>query len=231
MTMEVYCDETRPDLFTSKHPQATYLMIGGLWLPAELRSDIKNKIAVLRDKHGVHGEIKWGKISPSRQVFYEDLVDIFIDFGPELRFRCIAVDRHKFDAEKADNDAELGFFKFYYQLLHHWIDAGESYVIFCDGKTTAGAKRHGVLKACLQNANKTSNILNVLPQTSHQSALMQLCDVLLGAASAKINQIATSSPAKLAVIQKIESRLGHAIMPTAWNERKFNVFKIELRGN
>jgi hypothetical protein len=41
MEFEVYCDEAHPDLFTSANPKAQFLMIGSLWLPAELRDDIE----------------------------------------------------------------------------------------------------------------------------------------------------------------------------------------------
>ena len=55
MKFEVYCDETLPDLFTSAHPCGRYLMIGSLWLPAELRPALKARITQLRDLHNVHG--------------------------------------------------------------------------------------------------------------------------------------------------------------------------------
>ena len=51
MEFEVYCDEANPDLFTSAKPKAQYLMIGSLWLPADLRDEIKTKIKALREKH------------------------------------------------------------------------------------------------------------------------------------------------------------------------------------
>ena len=48
MKFEVYCDEALPDLFTSQRPRARYLMIGSLWLPAEMRDEAKARIAELR---------------------------------------------------------------------------------------------------------------------------------------------------------------------------------------
>jgi len=44
MKFEVYCDEALPDLFTSKNPRSEYLMIGGLWIPAELRNEVKSRV-------------------------------------------------------------------------------------------------------------------------------------------------------------------------------------------
>ena len=126
MKFEVYCDEAFPDLFTSKKPQAKYLMIGSLWLPADLRDEVKSKIKTLREKHSVWGEIKWTKVSPSRLGFYIELIEMFVGYGDKMRFRCIAVDQGQVNMNLHNGDHELGFYKFYYQVLHHWIRASMS---------------------------------------------------------------------------------------------------------
>jgi hypothetical protein len=114
MKFEVYCDETLPDLFTTAHPKGRYLMIGSLWLPAicaiASRPDRGLARAAWRSR-----EIKWRKASPSKQAFYIDLIDLFMSFGLDLRFRCIAVDRTQMQVALHNGDAELGFYKFYYQ--------------------------------------------------------------------------------------------------------------------
>ena len=51
MKFEVYCDEANPDVLTSASPRARYLMIGSLWLPVELRDEIKSKVGALRQRH------------------------------------------------------------------------------------------------------------------------------------------------------------------------------------
>lgn len=63
MDFEVYCDENHPELFTSTKPTTKYLMaIGSLWLPSDIRQDIKTKITKLRQEYNIWGEIKWKKI-------------------------------------------------------------------------------------------------------------------------------------------------------------------------
>ena len=122
MKFEVYCDESRPDLFASKRSSARHLVIGSLWFPADLRAGYKEELHKLRDRFKVGGEFKWNKVSPSRADFYRELVDWFFSRGEDLRFRCIAVDREQVDLKLFhEDDQELGFYKFYYQLLHHWI--------------------------------------------------------------------------------------------------------------
>jgi hypothetical protein len=231
MKFEVYCDEALPDLFTSKKPRAQYLMIGAVWLPASIRAEAKEKIAALRETHNVHGELKWRKISPSSLNFYEEIIDLFFAYGSDLRFRCIAVDHTKTDmATFHDGDGELGFYKFYYQLLHHWILDFNEYRVFCDLKTSRSPTRLAELRRVLTNANLSAEILDVQPLPSGQLVLMQLCDILLGAASSRLNGDGPASPAKRAIVERIETRLGRKLGPTWKSEEKFNVFKINLQG-
>ena len=125
MKFDIYCDESRPEALGSKKPAAPdTLVIGSLWLPTEDRQGLKNAIHALRDKHKVGGEFKWQKVTPSRLPFYEELVNLFFAQGDRMRFRCIAVSRKKIDLlTYHDNDQELGFYKFYYQLLHRTASA------------------------------------------------------------------------------------------------------------
>ncbi|MEQ8639425.1 MAG: DUF3800 domain-containing protein [Alphaproteobacteria bacterium] len=232
MKFEVYCDEALPDLFTSQRPRARYLMIGSLWLPAEMRDEVKARIAALRADHAVWGEMKWTKISPSKQAFYEELIDVFMSFGMDMRFRCIAVDREQVNLALHQNDGELGFYKFYYQLLHHWILDFNEYRIFCDLKTNRDRKRLHDLQRCLHYSNLSATITDIQSLPSPEVVLLQLCDVLLGAASSRLNDTLGQGTAKEAVVRKLEERLSiHGrIGPTRRTEEKFNVFRIRLDG-
>jgi hypothetical protein len=228
---EVYCDETLPDLFTSTHPQGRYLMIGSLWLPADLRGEVKARIEALRASHGVYGEMKWRKISPSKAGFYAELVDLFLSFGLDMRFRCIAVDRQAMNLDLHNGDAELGFYKFYYQVLHHWILDQNEYTVFCDLKRNRDRTRLHTLQHILGTASRTSTVREVQSLPSGEVVLLQLCDVLLGAASARLNERTDLGAAKEGVVAHLERRLGRARLgPTHKAEEKFNIFKIRLEG-
>lgn len=230
MNFEVYCDEAHPDVFTSTKPRARFLMIGSLWLPASLRNEMKNKILLLREKHQTWGEIKWSKVSPNRKDFYIELIDLFCDYKDNLRFRCIAVDRTQVDLKLHNNDGELGFYKFYYQLLHHWILDFNDYRIFCDAKSNRDLKRLPVLKRCLTRANLTSKISDIQSLHSREVVLIQICDLLLGAASSRINETLKNGTAKESVVKQLEEKLGKTLAPTYKGEEKFNIFKIRLHG-
>lgn len=230
MQFEVYCDESHPELFSSKKPTAHYLMIGSLWLPAELREDIKAKIWKLRNDHAIWGEIKWRKVGNTSLDFYKALIDLFESYGEQLRFRCIAVDHSQFNHDLCQEDNELGFYKFYYQVLHHWILDFNQYRIFCDTKTNRDLTRLHVLKDCLSNANIYSAVESVQALPSSEVVLIQLSDLLLGIASARLNHTLHKGTAKAQLVEYLEKKLNRQIAPTARTENKFNVFKISLRG-
>lgn len=231
MKFEVYCDETLPDLLTSAYPDARFLMIGSLWLPADLRHVVKDRIAALRLQHGVHGEIKWRKVSPSKVNFHTDLIDLFMSFGLDLRFRCIAVDQRAMKLDLHNGDAELGFYKFYYQVLHHWILDQNDYTVFCDLKRNRDRTRLSTLRRVLGNANRTSTIRDVQSLPSTEVVLLQLCDVLLGAASARMNERQDLGAAKESVIAHLERRLNRTRLGSTYkSEEKFNIFRIRLEG-
>lgn len=231
MKFEVYCDESRPDLLSSSHPKSRYMVIGSLWLRASDRSEFKTAIQKLRNKHKIGGEFKWQKVSPSKKDFYTDLVTWFLSLGQRLRFRCIAIDQSKVNLMRYHyNDQELGFYKFYYQMLHHWIIDFNEYAVFCDFKSNRRRDRLSVLNECLSASNLSSRITETQAIRSGESVLIQLADVLTGAAAARLNDMLTPGGAKQDVVFRLEQGLGHRIQHTSINEQKFNVFVIDLRG-
>lgn len=205
-------------------------MIGSLWLPAALRPQFKGEIHELRERFRVWGEMKWRKVSPSQLSFYEALVDWYFSHGENLRFRCIAVNRTEVDLSRHQHDPELGFYKFYYQLLHHWIRPDNDYRIFCDLKSNRDPERLAVLARCLSNARPDARVEGIQSLPSDEVVLLQLCDVLLGAASSRLNGTLHSGTAKAALVGRLEHALGHSIAHTRRDEKKFNVFAIRLQG-
>lgn len=230
MDFEIYCDESHPELFTSKKPTADYLMIGSLWLPAHLRDEIKKKIWQLRQQYGIWGEIKWRKVSNTSLDFYKALIDLYESYGEQLRFRCVAVDHKQFNENWCQGDNELGFYKFYYQVLHHWILDFNHYRVFCDVKTNRDLTRLHVLKDCLNNANITAKVLDIQALPSHQLVLIQLSDLLLGVASARLNNTLHDNSPKSQLVNHLEQKLNRRIAATNRGENKFNVFRINLQG-
>lgn len=229
MEFEIYADESGLEALTNKTAH-TYCAIGGIWIPAENRLQLKNDLKAIKAKHNIKGELKWQKLSPAYFNLYKEVIDYFFT-TPFIRFRVILVEANLVDNVKFNNtDAELGFYKFYYQLLHHWIFDFNTYNIFLDHKVNRDKGRFKTLESVLDNANLTSDIIQVQGLPSNQQLGIQLADVLAGLVASKMNG-GVSSKAKLDLIQYVEEQyLKKEIKPTSKWEEKFNVFKINLKG-
>lgn len=225
MRFEIYCDESQQDLFTGnvEQRQGKRVVLGGLWIEADSRTRLKDAIKELRTKHNIQGEFKWTRVSPSRQAFYSELVDLF--FSTEsARFRALVLPADELDAlEFHGGDAELMFYKFYYLLLHHWILDSNTYRVFVDTKTNRVGGRLKKLHEVLTSANQLSIIEQVQALPSKEVDLLQLADVLIGAVSYQLHDRQSSS-AKMAVVERVERHVGHPIRCTGCGETKLNVF-------
>lgn len=228
MNFEVYCDESGLEALTRKDAHL-YTAIGGIWMPADFRAVFKQNVNSIKDRHKIKGELKWNKVSPAYVDVYAELINYFFS-APKLRFRVILVESKTIDNFRFnDKDAELGFYKFYYQLLHHWIFDFNNYAIFLDYKINRDKGRLKKLKKVLLASNLTSEIDQLQALPSHESVAIQLADVLTGLVAAKFNSEISSS-AKKDLIAFVETKLNKAISPTPKWEEKFNVFKINLQG-
>ena len=225
MNFDIYCDESRQEYFAARPAdgQERFVLIGGLWVIAEKRELLKDQIKQLRAAHNVHGEFKWTRVSPSRLSFYLNLVDLFFA-SDAIRFRCLVLPANQLDAIRFHGgDNELMFYKFYYQLLHHWLLDFNTYRIFTDLRTNRVQQRLEKLREVLDASNRFANIASVQALPSEQLDLLQLADMLIGAVGYRFHSEKSSS-AKLDVMRKIEAQLGHPIQPTRKNEEKFNVY-------
>lgn len=229
MEFEVFCDESGLEALNRKE-EHLFTAIGGIWLPAEMRQPFKHAITEIKNKYNVHGQLKWNKVSPAFLEMYKEVADYFfsVDY---IRFRVVLIEAQKVNNFKFNNaDAELGFYKFYYQLLHHWIFDFNKYNIFVDLKVNRNKGRLKELKKVLDLSNLTSEIFQVQGLPSEQLSGIQLADFLTGLVASKFNRKNTS-PAKLGLIEYVEKKhLKKPIAPTGKWEEKFNVFKINLEG-
>lgn len=228
MNFEVYCDESGLEALTRKDAHQ-YTAIGGIWMPADLRDQFKADMNAIKERSHVKGELKWNKVSPAFVDVYKAVIDYFFA-QPALRFRVILIESKTVDHIRFNGkDAELGFYKFYYQLLHHWLLDFNNYDVFLDFKVNRNKGRLNELQHVLSNANLTSNISRVQALPSHQSLGIQLADILTGLVAAKFNG-EVSGEAKKSLIKHVEELQNRPIIPTPKTEEKFNVFKINLQG-
>lgn len=227
MKYEIYCDESCWEALFDKDAHQ-YAVIGGIWIPAECRQQIKADIKSLKESYGLMGEMKWNKVCPSTISMYEDVINMFFN-NDNIRFRAICIKTDEINNEKYNNgNGELGFYKFYFQLLHHWITWDNSYSIFLDYKINGNQHRVKELGRILKKTS-SSDILNIQALPSNESLLIQLADVLTGATAYAYNSNDINKSSKQRIKELIEQRLNHRIQGTGVNETKFNIFNINLR--
>ena len=223
--IHIYCDES---CHLEKDHQKV-IVLGAITCPAALRWEVGRKIKALKKKYGIPPwrEIKWTQVSPSRQAFYVELVDLFFD-EPSLGFRTVVVPdkqalRHKAFGQTHDDF----YYKMWWLLLTRLIDDEHRFRIFIDIKDTQSAKKLRKLHEVLCNTYydfDRRRILNIEAVRSHDVVLLQLADLLIGAVSYCHRDLAGSG-AKQAVIRRIRERSGLSLLKsTPPQARKFNVF-------
>lgn len=234
--IELYCDESRQDLLVDKSKVTDnnrYVCIGGIWIPNEKRSLFKASINLLKQKYGINKEFKWGNVSTNKIDFYKELIDLFFDDQFKgVHFRCVVIDALMVDNKSYNSDdQELGYYKFYYQLLNNWLSSSNEYYVFTDFKTNKDRNRLHELKRITNRSLHGDYVKIVQAIDSSESVILQLQNILMGTVAYKFNYCDKGcSQAKCELVEYVESKLGKKIAHMPRSEQKFNVFKIELRG-
>ncbi len=227
MEYVVYCDESRHD----GQAQHRYMAIGGLWVPRAVKPDLTRRFRRLCASVGLRSEIKWSKVSAARLEGYKRLIDFFID--EPLNFRVIVVDQSHVDADRFHGgDRELGFYKFYYEMLEKWIEEGNQYLILLDFKQNKGADRYTTLRTMLERRTRgRAWITDLTVIDSRQTPLAQLCDLLTGAVAACWCRDLAGDRPKPALARHLAQKLGRTslrISSASPAMEKFNIFSIDL---
>jgi hypothetical protein len=221
----VYCDESC-HLPNDGKP---VMLLGAVWCPADKVKEIHGRISEIKRRHGipVERELKWTKVSPGLQQLYMDLIDYFFD-DDDLYFRCLVIhDKAKLDHSLFNQDHDTWYYKMYFLMLKSILEPGSHYRIYIDIKDSRSAdkvqKLHDVLCNSLYDFRR--EIVERIQQIrSHEVGIMQLTDLLLGAAS-YANRTLTANSAKVALIERIRKRSGYSLLrPTLLRENKVNLF-------
>lgn len=217
----LYCDESTH----LENDGMPYMLLGYVCVPYHQLGWHKQQIEEIKEKHHFYGEIKWSKVSKSQHLFYQDIIDYF--FASDLAFRAIVVKKDQIVSGFEGENYDSFYYRMYYQLIHHKLDMTKRYNIYLDIKDNLSAKKVGKLKDILQTQyGVIHNLQNI---RSHESVLMQVSDLLMGAINYHLrgdNKVI----AKNKIIQRIQSHANHTLsQSTAKNEDKMNLFFIELR--
>lgn len=187
------------------------MLIGGLWVPWESELAARAALLEVRAKHQLRAEMKWTKVSRKMLPAYMDFVGVFFEHCI-LRFKCIVLDTHILDYKTYHGgDRELGFYKFYFQLISRNLDYRCQYWLYTDELHNRKSNRLDTLKITVNRwwrkyRADEDPLRHVEPRRSHSDDLIQLTDVMLGAIAYAWNEEA-GSPPKVALVKGIADRL------------------------
>lgn len=228
MEYVVYCDESRHE-GPSNHP---YMAIGSLWLPRENKAQLTEEFKMLCQSCGLGSEVKWSKTSSKYLSEYKQIIDFFFE-RETIRYRVIVIEHSRVDVNRYhEGDRELGFYKFYYQLLKQWLEPGHEYLILLDFKRNKGSGRYSTLKTYLERSVRGKAWISDLTVIdSSQAPLAQLCDLLTGAvAAAWCQDLIPGSPKEL-LAQYLAGKRGVSTLRLRNanpQPSKFNIFHPSL---
>jgi hypothetical protein len=221
----VYCDES----CHLEHDGIPVMAWGAVTCPESAVRPIAEEIRALKAAHGLKPdfEAKWTKVSPAKAAFYLALIDLFLN-DERLRFRGLVVpDKARLDHARFDQSHDDWYYKMYFTMLRPIFTAPHRYRIYLDVKDTRGGpkirKLHDVLTNSLLDFDRRT-IERVQQIRSHESELLQITDLLIGALT-YANRGLASSPAKTAILAQLRASLGQQALSrtSTFAAIKFNV--------
>jgi hypothetical protein len=221
-TFNLYCDES----CHLEHDGKRFMLLAYVKCPYPQVRMHTERIKALKKEHGFKGEIKWSKLSHKMYGFYHALIEYF--FATDLSFRALVVRKDQVKKPAYGQDYDTFYYKMYYQLLYHKIDMQHHYNIYLDVKDTLSAAKVNRLKDILRiDYSTVRNLQNI---RSHESYLMQLTDVLMGAIGYLNNTDDQAMVAKTRLIERMRIMSGTGLNDsTSKGSEKFNLFFIDLK--
>lgn len=212
-----------------------YLVLGSAWIPKEQLPKYEEAVCFFRIKNKLWGEIKWLKIEPQKINEFKEFLNISLQKFP-FEIKIIVRDKKiKVPKGRFRNKGEMKS-TFYYELINNHMKRAlsrnskiTSFDVLLDKE---GELRNQSLnlKSCLQFSlirNGVKQSISHLSQCDSKiCSALQLCDLVIGAVSAKLNQPSIKiSKSKKEIIKYIEKILNHSLdKPTLPSSVKFNLW-------
>ena len=224
---KIYCDES----CHLEHDGNNVMVFGALRCDASAVEQAVRSIKELRSKFGYQTEVKWTKLIAKQLPFYLELIDLFLGAGG-LRFKAtVVINKGLLDHTQYNGGSHGTFYyKMAYYTLRDFLEKEKVCRIHLDYMDTQGNKRAQKLLEVLGNA-KAAGILSAQIIRSHESQLIQLCDLFIGAlAYARRFEAEKRTTTKSAIIGHLERQLGRSLLDGTppWEE-KFNIFVFSPR--
>jgi hypothetical protein len=218
-----------------ENDESKVMVLGALWLPIEETRDVSEKIREIKKKHKInpHAEIKWVKVSPSKEEMYYDLIKLFFS-KRNMHFRCIVIpDKSLLDYEYFHHSHNIFYYKMYFNLLKTIWNKENKYRVYIDIKDTLGGEKiiklHKVLCNDLYDFSREI-IERIQLVRSHEVEILQLTDLLIGAIAYENRGLSTSKTKK-DIINFIKEKTKYTLKKSTFlSEKKFNIFVWRSKG-
>ena len=224
-TINVYCDES----CHLERDRIPVMVWGAVSCERRYVPDLSERIRAIKAEYGFRSdfEAKWTKVSPAKADFYLALTDFFLA-DDRLRFRGLVVpDKRQLDHERFDQSHNDWYYKMYFTMLRPVFIAPQRYRIYLDVKDTRGGPKtrelHDVLANSLRDFSREC-VENVQQIRSHESELLPLADLLIGAL-AYANRGLAGNKAKTAIVSRLRQQFGEQALTSTsyYSSVKFNI--------
>jgi hypothetical protein len=225
--------------------QCRFMAVGGLSVRGSYIPHLHSAIQSFREKHGMQAELKWSKVSPQKLEEYKALVDIFFAHvdNNKIHFHAVFADSHQLNHKKFNGgDRDSGLSKLYYQLILHKFgrryERAQSMCVVLDHRNSTTSlhdlKRMINLGLAKHHGERRFPVKQIVSRDSKSDCILQLNDVILGAACAVRNGrhlLEGGNAAKRAVALYVLEKSGHAGFDTdsPANVNRFTAWNIKLR--
>jgi len=223
-TYNVYCDES----CHLENDGQKIMVLGAVWCPWEKSHEIMLRLREIKKKHGLNPEfeIKWTKVSLGKIDLYLDFVNYFFA-NQDLHLRALIAEKVNLRHDDFGQSHDDWYYKMYFEMLKVLFSPDSKYRLYLDIKDSRGgmkiAKLHEVLCNNLYDFSR-SIIERVQIIRSHETEILQLTDLLIGAIS-YVNRGHSNNSGKVALVNRIKE-LSHysLIRTTLYRENKINIF-------
>ena len=243
MVYHIFCDESR-------QTKDRFMVLGGLIIPQGIMDTVNDTLQQFREEEDMRAELKWTKITDKMLRKYLRFVDYFfaLNNNNKIHFHSIIIDNSQVNHRKfSEGDREVGFYKFYYQLLlncfgkHYAVNrkanSEESLIVHLDQRASSYplhrlqdilnngmAKKHGVHHRPFRS---------IEPVDSKKSDLMQVVDIIVGAIGFQKNGVhllAGTRASKIAVADHIAKQAGLSSLAdnTKYDWNQFKIWNFRL---
>jgi len=210
-----------------------YWILGSVWIPKEKLPQYEEAICYFRLKNKLWGELKWTGITPQKLKEYKEFLTITLQEFP-LKIRVILLEKKNIKLKEFYGNSKGKMFStFFYLLLRSHIirlPTATSFDILLDEEDwirEQSLNLKGFLEYFLTKGHFNKSINHLSQCDSKICSLLQFCDLISGAISAKMNKPDENiSNDKKEIIKHIENLLNHSLSDlTPLTDERFNLWR------